>query len=235
MGAEHTIGMLSLLARDDKGIDAVAETNTQTQTLALPADDLFSAFEDDFGILYNQIRELATQTLRLRRRTPEGAYLTGSLQPRDLPTGDIDLVQKLLMLRQDVFRNANVEALIAMAQRMRTVRFKPNTRLWSIGAPSGFLYAMLAGRVRCTTEEGTQFRCGPGYPLGHLESQCDAPRWYEAVTDAPGTALQIDIDMFLDTLEQHYDMAIAFIAGMASALIARCAEIRDETASAVIA
>ena len=224
--------MLSLLARDDTGLDAVAEMDTLT--LALRVDDLFSAFEDDFGILYSQIRELATQTLHLRRRTPEGAYLTGPEDPGDVPTGDIDLVQRLLYMRRGLFRNANMDALITMAQRMRTARFEPGTKLWQIGAPSGFLYAILSGRVRCTTEDGTRFVCGPGYPLGHLESQCDAPRWYEAVTDTAVTALQNDIDVFLDTLEQHSEMAIDFVAGMASALIKRRAEMREETASVVV-
>lgn len=233
VGAEHAIGMLSLLAHDDDGVDAVAETDTQT--LALRADDLFSAFEDDFGILYSQIRDLAAQTLHLRRRTPEGAYLTGAEEPGDVPTGDIDLVQKLLYMRRGVFRNANMDALIAMAQRMRTIRFEPGTKLWQIGAPSGFLYVILSGRVRCTTEDGTQFVCGPGYPLGHLESQCDEPRWYEAVTDTAVTALQNDVDVFLDTLEQHSEMAIDFVAGMASALLTRRAEMRTETVSAVVA
>ena len=232
VGAEQAIGMLSLLARDDDGLDAVAETDTLT--LALRADDLFSAFEDDFGILYSQIRDLAAQTLDLRRRIPEGTYLTGAEELGDVPTGDIDLVQRLLYMRRGLFRNANMDALIAMAQRMRTARFEQGTKLWQIGAPSGFLYAILSGRVRCTTEDGTQFVCGPGYPLGHLESQCDAPRWYEAVTDTAVTALQNDVDVFLDTLEQHSEMAIDFVAGMASGLIKRRAEMREETVSAVV-
>ena len=231
VGAERAVGMLSLLARDDKGLDAVAETDTLT--LALRADDLFGAFEDDFGILYSQIRDLATRTLDVRRRTPEGAYLGGAEELGDAPTGDIDLVQKLLYMRRGVFRNANMDALIAMAQRMRTARFEPGTTLWQIGAPSGFLYVILSGLVRCTTEDGTQFVCGPNYPLGHLESQCDAPRWYEAVTDTAVTALRNDVDVFLDTLEQHSEMAIDFVAGMASSLITRYAELREETASAV--
>ncbi len=231
VGAERGIGMLSLLARDDKGLDADAETDTQT--LALRADDLFSAFEDDFGILYNQIRDLAAQTLHMRRQTPDGAYLTGT-EPGDVPTGDIDVVQKLLYMRSGLFRNANMEALMTMAQRMQTARFEPGTRLWHVGAPSGFLYAILSGRVRCTTEDGRQFVCGPGYPLGHLESQCDAPRWYEAVTDTAVTALRNDVDVFLDTLEQHSEMAIDFVASMASAFITRRAEMRKETVPPVM-
>ena len=227
VGPERGIGMLSLLARDDKGLDAVAKTDTQT--LALSADDLFSAFEDDFSILYAQLRELATQTLHVRRQTPDGAYLTGTA-PGDVPTGDIGMVQRLLYMRSGMFRNAPMDALITMAERMRTARFVPGARLWDIGAPSGFLYAILEGRVRCTTDDGRRFVCGPGYPLGHLESQCDAPRWYEAVAETAVTGLRNDIDVFLDTLEQHSEMAIDFVAGMASALITRRAEIRKDIA-----
>jgi CRP-like cAMP-binding protein len=234
LGTERSIGMLSLLARDDTGLDAVAETDTQT--LALRADDLFSAFEEDFGILYNQIRDLAAQTLRVRRQTPDGAYLGGSLLfLGDVPTGDLDVVQKLLFMRDSPLRSAPMDALITMAQHMRTARFEPRTRLWEIGAPSGFMYVLLEGSVRCTTEDGRQFVCGPGYPLGNLESQCDAPRWYAALTDTTVTALRSDVDVFLDTLEQHSGMAIDFVAGMASALITRRAELRKEIASPAMA
>ena len=236
VGAEQTVGLLSLLARDDDGLDAVAETDTLT--LALRADDLFDAFEDDFGILFSQIRDLATQTLRLRKRIPEGT----SLAPAEnvaggdvAPTGEVDLVQRLLFMRGGALRNANMDALLAMGQRMRTARFAPGTPLWQIGAPSGFMYAIITGRVHCTTEDGTRFVCGPGYPLGNLESQCGAPRWYEAVTETAVTALRNETDAFLDTIEQHFEMALDFVAMMAASLIVRRAEMREETVPAVVA
>jgi CRP-like cAMP-binding protein len=233
VGAEQTIGLLSLLARDDEGLDAVAETDTLT--LALRADDLFDVFEDDFGVLYDQIRDLARQTLLLRRRIPEGTYLAPEGNAGDLPTGDVDLVQRLLFMRRGALRNANMDALLAMAQRMPTARFASGTTLWQVGAPSGFMYVILSGRVHCTTEDGTRFVCGPGYPLGNLESQCGASRWYQAVTDTPVTALLNETDAFLDTIEQHFEMALDFVATMASGLIARRAEMREEPVPAVVA
>ena len=107
--------------------------------------------------------------------------------------------------------------------------------LWQIGAPSGFMYAILTGRVHCTTEDGTRFVCGPGYPLGNLESQCGAPRWYEAVTETAVTALRNETDAFLDTIEQHFEMALDFVAMMAASLIVRRAEMREEKVPAVVA
>jgi hypothetical protein len=97
------------------------------------------------------------------------------------------------------------------------------------------MHVLLDGRVRCVTADGTPFTCGPDYPLGNLESQCNAPRWYDAVTETEVSALQSDTDAFLDTIEQHFDMAIHFVATMAKGLIARRAEMRQEPAPAVVA
>ena len=226
-GAGHGVGMLSLLARDDNGVDAVAESDTVT--LSLRANDLFDAFETDFGLLYNQIRYLATETLRLRKRILAGTYLALESNLGEAPVRDIGLVQRLLYMRRGVLRNGNMDALMAMAERMHAVRFEPGTTLWRIGAPSGFMYLLLDGRVWCATEGGTEFTCGPGYPLGNLESQCSAPRWYDAVTQTAVTALRNDTDAFLDIIEQHFDMAVDFVGVMAKGLIERRAEMRQET------
>ena len=97
------------------------------------------------------------------------------------------------------------------------------------------MYALVSGRVRCTTEDGRRFVCGPGYPLGNLESQCGAARWYEAVVETPVTGFRNETDAFLDTIEQHFEMALEFLATMATGLIARRAEMRKETEPAVVA
>jgi len=226
LGPDDVLGLLTMLARDEHGLDAVAEADTRT--LALSATALYDLLEDHFSLLHNQIRDLAAQTLRLRKRIPDGTYLASAEDLGAAPTGDIDLVQRLLYLRRGVLRDANMDALMGMAQRMRTVHFEPGTTLWRVGAPSGFLYALLSGRVRCTIEDGTHFVCGPGYPLGNLESQCGTARWYEAVTETAVTALENDTDAFVDTLEQHFEMALDFVANMAEGLIARRAEMREE-------
>ena len=85
LGPGEAIGMLTLLARDDNGIEAVADTDTVT--LALRADDLFDAFESDFGLLYSQTRYLATETLRLRRQVPAGTYLPYEPYEEEAPVG----------------------------------------------------------------------------------------------------------------------------------------------------
>ena len=55
------------------------------------------------------------------------------------------------------------------------------------------------------------------------------------MTDTAVTTLRNDVDVFLDTLEQHSEMATDFVASMASAFITRLAEIRKETVSPAMA
>lgn len=89
--------------------------------------------------------------------------------------------------------------------------------------------ALVWGRVRCTTEDGRRFVCCPGYPRGNLESQCGAARWHEAVVETPVTGFRNGTDASLDTIEQHFKMALEFLAAMATGLFARRAEMRKET------
>ncbi len=53
-----------------------------------------------------------------------------------------------------------------------------------------------------------------------------------AVADTPVTAFRYQTDAFLDTIEQHFEMALEFLATMATGLIARRAEMRKETGRA---
>jgi CRP-like cAMP-binding protein len=68
-------------------------------------------------------------------------------------------------------------------------------------------------------ENGTKFRAGPGYPLGNVESQALAPRWYEAVTETPLIVLSGSTDTFVDVLEDHFSLALDFLSTMARNLV----------------
>ena len=74
--------------------------------------------------------------------------------------------------------------------------------------------------MECTVEKsGTRFRAGPGYPLGNLENLAGEPRWYTAVAETPVVALEGASDVFIDVLEDHFEMAQGFLASIATGLI----------------
>ena len=73
VGSSEALGLLSLLAKSDEGLDARAEVDTLA--LEIRAEDLEDVFEDHFDILLSQIRHLARQILQARMGIADGAYL----------------------------------------------------------------------------------------------------------------------------------------------------------------
>jgi len=132
----------------------------------------------------------------------------------------------LFLRRGGSFQQQNMDALIQLAMQMQEVHLDAGKTLWEHGDMAGFSYILVQGTVRCTLENGTHFRAGPGYPLGNLESQALAPRWYEAVTETPVVAFMAQIDAFIDILEDHFNMALDFLAALARNLILLLSENR---------
>ena len=227
LGQNEVLGLLSVLSRDERGLDA--EALADTSTLELRADQLMDVFEDSFTILHSQMRELALLTLNERRQIADGTYLAPYAGQQPTSGDKFDLVERLLRARQGILAQSNLDALIELMSKAEEVEFESGTTLWKRGDPSGFIYSIITGRVRCTLEDGTRFFAGPGYPLGNLESQCDSERWYEAVTEEHVRALYNNTSVFIDILEQHFEMAIEFLAIMARGLLQRLEEKRQQS------
>lgn len=226
VGPQEALGLVSLLARSDAGLDAVAEDDTFT--LEIDQETLLDVFEDHYTILLAQIRELALRSLEARRNVADGLYLApGEGRPRMDSNRPLTLIERLLYMRQGTaLRRANVDALVELASQSRECRYEPGTTLWRRGDASGHLDALVHGRVRCTLEDGRSFAAGPGYPLGNLESLCGVARWYEAVCETPVVSLRNETLHFLDIIEDHFDMAMDFVAALATGLIRLRSEAR---------
>ncbi len=218
VGPDETLGLLSLLARTPEGLDATAEVDTRT--LEIHSDDLDEVLEDHFSILYNEIRTLACRSLRERMNIQSGTHLAPREGLYTPPERELDLVERVQLLRAGpIFSKANMDALLTLANRIKEVRFEAGETLWEADDASGFMYAIVGGRVRCTLPDGRWFTAGTGYPLGNLESQCVAPRWYTAVAETPVVALRNSTDEFIDMLEDHFETAREFLAAVAGGLI----------------
>lgn len=218
-GPEESVGALSLLARDDAGVDAVAETDALT--LEIDAELLLDMFDDHFGFLHEVIRTLAAEMLTVRMATPDGAYF-GEEAPLVAPgSRRLDLVEKIVLLRQGpTFMRSNVETIAQVARSMREVRLEPGTVAWRAGDPADAIYLILSGTITCVLDGGARrFRCGAGYPLGNLEMLAGRPRWYDAVVETPTVALSGSSERFLDILEDNNEVAVEFVASMASGLM----------------
>jgi len=218
MAEREPVGVLTMLSGDEKGIDAVAETDVHT--LMIADHVLLDIFEDNFTVLHNQILALARRTLEARKNIADGTYLAPAEALNFQFKGDMDLIERVLYLRRaGGFQERNMDALIHLAMAFEEERLEAGQKLWKAGDNSGSSYILLQGSVRCTLENGHHFRAGPGYPLGNLESQALAPRWYEAVVETPVVALTGSTDTFIDVLEDHFSLALDFLGALARNLL----------------
>ena len=213
------IGGLAVLARGAIGSQVVAEADTLT--LELDADAVAEVLEDRLPILQYLLREVNRQALELLRRHRLDPSRFFPEPPGDLGgDGGFDLVDRLLMLRRmPAFERTSVTALAELARTMANVRFEPGTLLWPEGEPSQGILMLTSGSVQATGSGGVSFRAGPGFPLGALEAVGQMPRWYEARALTPTVALQGQTDVLVDLFEDSFDMAMDYLALVASATL----------------
>jgi CRP-like cAMP-binding protein len=215
VGPGAGVGGLAVFARDPLGSQVVADEDTLT--LELDADAVTDVLEDHFAILHHILREMSRRAIDLLTRFKLDPTAGIPECPVDrAEAGDIDLVDRIFFLRRmAVFRRSSITALADMARAMAQVHFPPGTVLWREGEPSPGIFLLRSGFVRARGSSGVSFRPGPGFPLGALEALGERPRWYEAVTETPVVALQGPMGVLVDVFEDHFDMAMDYLAVIA--------------------
>jgi CRP-like cAMP-binding protein len=235
VGSAGFVGGAGMFARDPDGLSAVAETDTLA--LEVEADAALEIFEDHFPILHHVLREVCRWLLDLVARLPSERYrdIFPAFEVTRAPTGDLDLVERILFLRQvSPFARSSINALAELSRGMAEVAFPPGTRLWDEGEAAGTVLLTVSGTVACTARGGDAvFTTGPGAPMGAVESMAERPRWYTATTETKVTALQGSVEGLIDVFEDNFEMAMDYLAVMARAQI-RLLELRVSTSGKAI-
>jgi CRP-like cAMP-binding protein len=205
------VGGLGVLARETSGdIEAVAEQDTLV--LEFDADDVFETLEDRFAILHHMLREMSAEIVRLVKRLPAGAQPPIPLVEGELPPRDLDLVERILFLRQTPsFSKSSINALAELSRGLSEVSFDPGITLWREGEASGGVLLLLSGSVRCTSQGGFDFKAGQGWPLGAADAVAGLPRWFHALTETRVVALHADREQLIDVFEDNVDMAFDYL------------------------
>ncbi|ABS27907.1 cyclic nucleotide-binding domain-containing protein [Anaeromyxobacter sp. Fw109-5] len=210
------LGSALLLARDEDGLEAVAEDDTAT--LALDRESLLDALEERFGIFRSALRGVARELVELLAEHP--AEAAPEAVPATLPgftDGEIDLAERILLLRsRPPFQACSIDAIAELAQSTEEVRFPDGHALWRAGDRAVQTLFLVRGAVRCAPPGcRAPFRVGAGQSLGALEVLADVPRWYDAVVEEPVLALQGELEHVLDVLEDNVDMGVEFLSFLA--------------------
>jgi CRP-like cAMP-binding protein len=218
-GPGLAVGPFHVLARDERGLGAVAETDTVA--LELSAETLFEIFDEQFAILHHVLREVSRQIVEHVVRFPDSVILlTPSAEGPPTPPRELDLVERIFLLRKSpVFLNASISALGQLARGLTEVRMPAGTRLWHEGEATGWGSMIVSGSIRCTSSRGHDFVAGPGIALGALDAVAEVPRWVDAVTETPVVALQANMQYLIDVFEDNFAMAIDYLAVQAHWLL----------------
>lgn len=219
-GPGSAVGGIGVLARDEEGIEAVADADTLT--LEIAADALFELMEDQFSVFHHVLREVCLQMISVVSRFPAAIEQLPPVVPvaRERRLRDLDLVGRIMFLRQsEFFARASINALAELSRGMAEVRFDAGQTVWTVGEPSGWVLVILDGYLSCTTAAGYRFRVGPGTPPGGLEATAEAPRWYTGVAETPVFALHGRMEWVLDLFEDNFEMGMDYLAVLAKRLL----------------
>jgi CRP-like cAMP-binding protein len=209
------VGGLGYLARDPKGIDAVAET--EVVALELDGDTLDEILEDRFPVLRHVLRETTRGLIDLWHEAPRECLASQTRMSAPGFTSPLDLVQRMLFLREGLpFTRASTSALADLSRGLVELTFEPGTVLWRRGDPGRQVQMLVDGTVACSSPiEGFGLQPEPGYPLGGLEAVAGARRWYDAVCESPVVTLSGNAEILFDLFEDNSDVALAYLAQIA--------------------
>jgi CRP-like cAMP-binding protein len=213
VGPGASVGLLHLLARTASGLEATAVTDTLT--LRLDWDDHLDVCEEHFPIVEQYLWHLSDRMVERLQATPQLLSRPHAAPVLDVPPSrDLDVVERLLTLHATgVFPHRAPDALGELARHVHEVRVAAGETVWRRGDPAEDFLVVVNGAMGCSAGPSHDpVLVGPSGVAGLHEALGYNDRWCDAVATSPSTVLRIDVESLLDIMEDHFDMAIDFVA-----------------------
>jgi CRP-like cAMP-binding protein len=223
LGPGAPLGGVSLLARDERGVRAVAQA--ETFVLSLDRETLIEVCEDHFLIVHEMMSHLCRWFIEFqRKRWPSLAGVQALRRTEASPPadGEMDFVERIFVLRKiPAFERASINALAELSRGLTEVRFGEGVTLWQEGDAAHYILLTVSGTVVCSAAgHPEKVSIGRGVALGAVEAVAEAPRWYEAVTETPLVALHAPVEGLVDVFEDNFEMAMDYLAVLARLVLA---------------
>jgi CRP-like cAMP-binding protein len=218
-GPQSVVGMLPALARGARGFSSWAVHDTLALTWR--ADDMLEVFEDHFDLLHGVLRGLAGEGIGLRRLLPHAGFSNVIRPGIQCPVRPLDLVERLLCLRQTFgLEHSHIDELAELARAAVETRYQPGQQLWAAGEVNDAMLIMVCGVIGAKTAEGLEFQLGPGDIVGGLGAVRGEPSWFSAQALEETVTLAVSSEVLVDLLEDQPELGLDFLHLMASALLA---------------
>jgi len=133
----------------------------------------------------------------------------------------LTFVERLAALSHSgAFSTRCLDALAELAHHVTEVRWQAGEEIWKVAAAAEHFLLPVAGRIRAQVPGAGSVTFHPGATVGMHEALGGRARWYGAHSDAATRALRIEVEPFVDILEDHFDLALDFLAVLAGRLLA---------------
>jgi len=212
------VGFLECLSR--MPVSHSVRAQTDLVGLRLEAEALREACDAHFGILGSLLAHVAG----LATGSPEAlgqAVGLGGQGVGDTFDGPLRRVDRILALhRSPVFPSAGMDALAELAGHLTERRLDEGTRLWPpVEGPDG-AFLVVEGRVSLESNDWPgSVVLGPGSAPGLVTALAEGPVGIRARALTPVRALYVSRETLLDVLEDHLDMAFAFLGRLAACVL----------------
>lgn len=217
--APARIGLIGLLAGGDlkHGYAAAPgdiRAETALETLVLPADLLGHVLQSNVSFLLSLMRWIADQLLGDR---PEQLMSSACASLLDDPGAELTLADRLQWLHRSVlFEETNLEALLELARHQEVVRASDGRHLWRRGESADRILSLVYGCISVSSTDepsdaARRLRIRGQEFVGLLEALADQTRSVSAVADGDVVALELQLDVLLEVLEDHPSMAFDLI------------------------
>lgn len=219
LGERTVVGVLDVM--QDRARDRTAVAVTDTQVLAVSAEDWFDVFEDNFETTRHAVTGVAHSLHELGLKLPP----TGGFPP---PVPDdtearairaLDQVERIITLRAaPLLARANVQPLTGLAALVEERRLGAGETLFRLGEPSGSFFLVVRGLVEIAREDPVvRAGFGPGQVVGGYGAIALPAHPWSAIARIPSQVFRVGLEEYFDLMEDHFELARSVLAEMAGA------------------
>jgi len=213
------VGFTEMLSRSNPRLEVRASVDTTT--LELDWDAQLDVCEEHFPVVMQYVSYIAATLVEKLKQQPIATMDPVPLIESQGFEAQLNLIERVLVLsRSGAFSSGCLDALSELAHHVTEIGWRAGEQIWARDDRADHFLVLASGSVRCHPPAGGSFVCHAGNVLGIHAALSQRPRWHNTVTEQEIIALRVDIEPFIDILEDHFDLALDFLALLATDLMA---------------
>ncbi len=215
----NAVGFVEVLAGTNASLKL--EASMDTMLLEFDWDAQTDVCEEHFAVVMSYLEFLASRLVENTRTLAAAAHGPVPLIESQSFGNSLDFNERLLLLsRSGAFSTRCLDALSELAYQSEELRLNEGEKIWSEGQAANSLILVASGALRLDDTSGGSAIYRAGTAAGMAESLSRYSRRFSATSITPSVALRIQVESFMDILEDHFDLSLDVMSTLARRLLA---------------